>query len=83
MQGWVDYKTTMDILSKGLAKGPYILGERFTAADVVIGAGINWGLMFGTVEKRPEFAAYSARLRSRSALQRQTAKDEALAKQLG
>ena len=72
----------MNILSAGLAKGPYILDERFTAADVVIGAGINWGLMFGTVEKRPEFEAYAARLRARPAMQRQTAKDEALAKQL-
>jgi glutathione S-transferase len=83
MQGWVDYKTTLDIIEAALLKGPYIGGDRFTAADVVIGAGINWGLIFGTVEKRPAFEAYSARLKSRPALQRATAKDTELAKQLG
>ena len=80
MMGWIDYDTTMDILDKALAKGPYILGERFTAADVVIGAGVNWGLMFGTIPKRPTFEAYAARLRARPAMQRQMAKDEALGK---
>ena len=80
MMGWIDYDTTMDILDKALAKGPYILGERFTAADVVIGAGVNWGLMFGTIPKRPAFEAYAARLRARPAMQRQMAKDEAIGK---
>jgi glutathione S-transferase len=83
MQGWVDYKTTLDIVEAALAKGPYLQGDQFTAADVVIGAGINWGLMFGTVEKRPAFEAYSARLMARPAHQRATAKDAELAKQVG
>jgi glutathione S-transferase len=81
MMGWIDYQTTMDVLAAALAKGPYLLGERFTAADVVIGSGVNWGLMFGTVQKRPEFEAYVERLRARPALQRQMAKDAALASQ--
>lgn len=79
MQGWVDYPTTMNVLSAALAKGPYLQGETFTAADVVVGAGVNWGLMFGTVEKRPEFEAYAARLQARDAYKRQTAKDATLA----
>ena len=80
MMGWVDYKTTLDIISAALAKGPFLMGERFSAADVVVGSGVNWGLMFGTVEKRPEFEAYAGRLRSRPACQRQTAKDAELSK---
>jgi len=75
MQGWIDYETTINILSAGVAKGPWILGDRFTAADVVVGAGVNWGLMFGTIPKRPELEAYAERLRARPALQRSTAKD--------
>ena len=80
LMGWIDYATTLDILAKAVAQGPFLLGERFTAADVVVGAGVNWGLMFGTVEKRPEFVAYAERLRARPAMQRQIAKDEALAR---
>lgn len=83
MMGWIDYETTIDILAAGVAKGPWILGERFTAADVVVGAGVNWGLMFGTIPKRPELEAYAERLRARPALQRATAKDAELGKAAG
>ena len=80
MMGWIDYETTMNILANAVAKGPYLLGDKFTAADVVVGAGVNWGLMFGTVPKRPEFEAYAERLRARPAMQRQIAKDAELGK---
>ena len=66
-------------MAKALTKGPYLQGDTFTAADVVVGAGVNWGLMFGTVAKRPEFEAYAERLRARPAMLRQIAKDEAFA----
>jgi glutathione S-transferase len=79
MQGWVDYDTTVDILVKAVTKGPWLMGSRFTAADVVVGSGVNWGLMFGTLPRRPEFEAYAERLRARPALQRQIANDQALA----
>lgn len=70
MMGWIDYKSTLDILARRLATGPWLLGERFTAADVVVGAGVSWGLQFGTVESRPEFVAYAERVRARPAFQR-------------
>ncbi|MFX8942123.1 glutathione S-transferase family protein, partial [Acinetobacter baumannii] len=75
MLGWIDYDATMDIVSRAVGKGPYLFGERFTAADVVIGSGVIWGLMFGTFPKRPEFAAYAERLKARPAYQRYQAKD--------
>ncbi len=80
IMGWIDYDTTMNVLSDAVRKGPWLLGDKFTAADVVIGAGVNWGLLFGTIPKRPEFEAYAARLRTRPAMQRQVAKDEELSK---
>ncbi len=80
MMGWIDYESTLDVVSKALAKGPYLLGERFSAADVVIGAQVNWGLQFKTVASRPEFIAYAERLRARPAMQRQMEKDAAVAK---
>jgi glutathione S-transferase len=67
------------VVAKAVAKGPYIVGEQFTAADVVIGSGLRWGMMFNLIPKRPEFAAYVARLEQRPALQRATALDQALA----
>jgi len=33
--GWRDFDTVLDIVSKALAKGPNLMGEQFTAADVV------------------------------------------------
>jgi glutathione S-transferase len=80
MMGWIDYKTTLDVLEQGLTPGPYLMGEQFTAADVVLGAGVMWGMMFGTVEKRPAFEAYAARLSARPAVKRYQARDAALAK---
>ncbi|MGE5261628.1 MAG: glutathione S-transferase, partial [Actinomycetota bacterium] len=48
------------------------MGEQFTAADVVMGSTIRWGMMFNLIPKRPEFEAYVARLQQRPALQRAT-----------
>ena len=56
-----------------------MMGEQFTAADVVIGANIRWGMMFKLVPERKEFADYSARIAARPAAQRAEAKDKELA----
>src|SRR6188474_413251 len=36
--GYGDFDTTMNVLAGAVAKGPYLMGEQFTAADVVIGS---------------------------------------------
>jgi glutathione S-transferase len=79
MAGWGDYDTVVDVLAKAVEKGPYLLGEKFTAADVIIGSGLRWGTMFELLPKRPEFAAYISRLEQRPALKRATEKDKQLA----
>ncbi len=79
--GWADYDTVIEVLRQALADTPYLLGEQFTAADVVIGATLRWGLLFKLLPELPEFVAYTKRLGERPALQRQAAKDEALAQQ--
>ena len=61
-----------------VAHGPYICGEQFTAADVYVGAQIGWGMMFGTIEKRPAFEDYFGRLQSRPAAIRANELDDAL-----
>ena len=76
--GYGDFDTTMDVVAKAVGPGPYILGEQFTAADVVIGSTLRWGMMFKLIPERPEFTAYVARLAQRPALQRAEAKDKEL-----
>ncbi|HYD62773.1 MAG TPA: glutathione S-transferase family protein [Noviherbaspirillum sp.] len=65
--GFGCYDDTINALEKALTPGPYICGELFTAADVYVGSSIGWGLMFGTIEKRPVFEAYVGRLFARPA----------------
>lgn len=77
--GWRDFDTVLDIVSKALAKGPNLMGEQFTAADVVPGSTLRWGMMFNLLPKRPEFVDYVARLETRPALKRATALDQELA----
>ena len=67
MVGFGSYEQTLDALETALAPGPWICGETFTAADVYVGSQIGWGLMFGTIEKRPAFEAYVGRLYARPA----------------
>jgi glutathione S-transferase len=78
--GYGDFDTVIDVVAKGVSgKGPYIMGDQFTAADVVIGSGLRWGMSFKLLPERPEFVAYTKRLAERPALQRSEAKDKELA----
>jgi glutathione S-transferase len=77
--GYRDIDALADLIAKALAAGPYLMGEQFTAADVVIGAAVRWGMMFKLLPERPGFADYAARLSQRPAVQRADAKDKALA----
>lgn len=77
--GYRDADALADIVAKAVAKGPYLMGEQFTAADVVIGSGVRWGTMFKLMPERDAFKDYVARLLQRPALQRADAKDKELA----
>ena len=77
--GYGDFDTVMNVAANAVANGPYLMGEQFTAADVIIGATLRWGMQFKLLPERPEFVAYAARLAERPALQRAEAKDKELA----
>jgi glutathione S-transferase len=77
MMGYGTYAAVMDALEGALSKSPYIAGDRFTAADVYVGSHLGFGMQFGTVEKRPIFEAYFARLAARPAAKRANEKDDA------
>ena len=70
--GWGSYDDVLATLKKALATGPYLLGEKFTAADVYIGSELNFAVMFGApgLKGEPVIDAYLARLTARPAFQR-------------
>jgi glutathione S-transferase len=78
MAGYGSYTAVLDALEGAVSRGDHLAGDRFTAADLYVGAHLGWGLMFGTIEKRPAFEAYVARLEARPAAQRANALDDAL-----
>jgi glutathione S-transferase len=79
MLGYGDFDTVMAVVAGAVEPGPYLMGEQFTAADVVLGSTLRWGMMFGLLPKRPEFVAYVGRLEQRPALKRAVALDQELA----
>jgi len=69
--GWGDAQRVFDVLDAALEKGPWLLGENFSAADIAIGAGLNFAVrLFKMVPSRPSFEAYVARCMARPAFQR-------------
>jgi glutathione S-transferase len=61
-----------------LAGRDYVAGDRFTAADLYLGSHLGWGMQFGSIEKRPAFEAYVARLQARPAAVRANEIDDKL-----
>jgi glutathione S-transferase len=78
MSPYGDYDTVLDAVSAQLATGQWLLGERFTAADVIWGTALQWTTQFKIVSATPEIAAYIARFAARPAIARAQAKDAAL-----
>ena len=71
-----DYDTVMKTLQGQLGDGPYLLGERFTAVDVLWGTALRWTTMFKLVPETPAITAYIERVTSRPAAQRAAKIDE-------
>lgn len=80
---YADYDTTVSAIQQALVPGPWLLGERFSAADVLWGNALRWVTGFGMVEATPVIADYIARVMARPAEQRALKADEALAAEMG
>ena len=65
-----DYETMLKTLTDQLAVGPFLLGERFTAADVLWGTALRWTTMFKLVPELPVIADHVARVTARPAFAR-------------
>ena len=77
MAGYGTFEATIDTLEAAVAGREFVAGDSFSAADVYVGSQIGWGLLFGTIEKRPAFTRYFDRLRARPASKRASALDDA------
>jgi glutathione S-transferase len=66
-RGWTDFETVKDVIEAELGDGPYLFGDWFTAADVMIGSMFVWKRIWGGAADRPKLEAYVDRLLSRPA----------------
>ncbi|MCB8820873.1 glutathione S-transferase family protein [Microvirga rosea] len=79
MVGYGSVEDVLTALEYAVSQSEYIAGNRFSAADVYVGSQIGWGMMFGTLEKRPAFEHYWQRIANRPAAIRAREIDDALA----
>jgi glutathione S-transferase len=75
MAGYGSYEHAVAALEGALSGRDYICGDRFTAADVYVGAQVDWGLQFAS---NAAFDAYAGRMRERDAYKAAKAIDGAL-----
>lgn len=78
MLGYAAIPAMLDALEDAIDGRQFIAGDRFSAADVYVGAQLAFQMQFGTIEKRPALAAYVAALEERPARRRAAAIDDAL-----
>ena len=64
-RGWSEFETVKDLIEVELGDGPYLFGDWFTAADVMIGSMFIWKRIWGTPPDRPKIEAYVDRLLAR------------------
>jgi glutathione S-transferase len=65
--GWGDFNSMIVTLSDGVGRGPWILGEQFTAADVMLGSSVHFLHLFGLLGDAPVLLDYVDRCRQRPA----------------
>ncbi|MEH2511565.1 glutathione S-transferase [Nitrobacteraceae bacterium AZCC 1564] len=70
---WGEATQVFDVLDKALEKGPWLLGDMFSAADIIVGSGLNFAVRaFKMVPPRPSFDRYIDACAARPAFQRAT-----------
>ncbi len=79
MSPYGDYDTVVARVIAALTPGPFLLGERFSAADVLWGSAVGWMLQFGLLAPDPVLTAYAERVRTRPASRKIAADDARLA----
>jgi glutathione S-transferase len=81
MVGYGSLEDVMAALESVLSERTWLVGDRFTTADLYVGAHLGWGMQFGTIDKRPAFERHVERVSTRPAAIRAREIDDALAAQ--
>ena len=81
--GHGDYERVMASINQALSNGPWILGEKFSAADVVMGSTLFFATMFGAIPKDGRVKDYVDRITARPAHQSMVRKNAEQAKAMG
>lgn len=82
MSPYGTFDAVLNTLVDALTPGPYLLGERHSAADVLWGAALSWTTSFKLVPEEPAIMAYLARVNARPAVRTIMAAEAALATEL-
>lgn len=78
--GWGSFDDVVEHLHQGASEAsPYLLGESFTAADILVGGAISFGVQAGILPEHPAFERYTDFVSSRPAFKQAIAKDDAIA----
>jgi glutathione S-transferase len=78
MMGYGNVDRALTTLETAISQADYLAGDSFTAADLYVGSHLNFGMLFGTIDKRPAFERYVARLTARPAFARARQLDDEL-----
>jgi glutathione S-transferase len=81
--GWGGFDAMIASMEQAIGKGPFLLGDTFSMADVIFGGTVRYMVSFKMLEPRPAFVAYAERLAARPALQKAEARNAAIRKELG
>lgn len=70
MSPYGTYEAVVGALNARLEQGPYLLGDRFSAADMLWASALSWTTGFGLIEKTPAIATYLAKVTARHSFAR-------------
>ena len=77
VMGWAQADEVHAMLDRHLAQNRYFLGDEFSVADIMMGGGINYLMMFKVMNETPVFKEYVERITARPAYQRAMQRDAA------
>jgi glutathione S-transferase len=80
--GWPSYDATLERIERALERGPWLLGDHFSAADIMLGSMLQWLSAWGKLPDGAASARYLAALKQRDGLMRAQAKEAEITSQL-
>jgi glutathione S-transferase len=70
---WGSFAQMVEVATRGVGGSTYLLGDRFSAADVTVSGGLRYALLFGAIDKTGPIADYIGRVSQRPAFARASA----------